>query len=191
MPKDLWSNAWILTIIKVFIDKLFLLFHFIKIQADHVSQYLKRFEYLLFITILNGFIWYKWYVLQDCYLVNTPDKIIFLCNLVILQPLKVMDPDHPLAAIVLKAQQERNGTAAAVTNIEEPKPTTVTQYSADREYMLLCCFSPETWRTHLTYRYNVVFISLFLFQPDTFSFWVQKLFDLLKRYTNKPSLPIR
>lgn len=51
-----------------------------------------------------------------------------------------MDPDHPLAAIVLKAQKERNGMAAPATNIEEPKPTTVTQYSADREYI---CFSQE------------------------------------------------
>ncbi|XP_017266112.1 splicing factor, suppressor of white-apricot homolog [Kryptolebias marmoratus] len=52
----------------------------------------------------------------------------------IMKPLKVMDPDHPLAAIVLKAQQERNGTAAPVANVEEPKPTTVTQYSADPIY---------------------------------------------------------
>ncbi|XP_037548548.1 splicing factor, suppressor of white-apricot homolog isoform X2 [Nematolebias whitei] len=52
----------------------------------------------------------------------------------ITKPLKIMDPDHPLAAIVLKAQKERNGMAAPVTNIEEPKPTTVTQYSADPIY---------------------------------------------------------
>lgn len=60
---------------------------------------------------------------------------IVLNGLVVLQPLKVMDPDHPLAAIVLKAQKERNGTAAAVTAPEEPAPTPPVQYSADREYM--------------------------------------------------------
>lgn len=49
-----------------------------------------------------------------------------------------MDPDHPLAAIVLKGQKERNGTAAAVTAPapEEPAPTPPVQYSADREYIL-------------------------------------------------------
>nr|XP_054600856.1 splicing factor, suppressor of white-apricot homolog [Nothobranchius furzeri] len=59
----------------------------------------------------------------------------------ITKPLKVMDPDHPLAAIVLKAQQERNGTAAAAaapaapaTNPEEPVSTTTVQYSADPVY---------------------------------------------------------
>ncbi|KAM4720263.1 splicing factor, suppressor of white-apricot homolog isoform 2-T2 [Anableps anableps] len=50
------------------------------------------------------------------------------------KPLKVMDPDHPLAAIVLKAQQERNGTAAAVVAPEEPAPTPPVQYSADPVY---------------------------------------------------------
>lgn len=50
-----------------------------------------------------------------------------------------MDPDHPLAALVRKARQERNGTAT-----EAPKPEEVTipaasstpaQYTADREYI--------------------------------------------------------
>ncbi|KAK5605760.1 hypothetical protein CRENBAI_006480, partial [Crenichthys baileyi] len=50
------------------------------------------------------------------------------------KPLKVMDPDHPLAAIVLKAQKERNGTAVAVTAPEEPAPTPPVQYSADPVY---------------------------------------------------------
>lgn len=52
----------------------------------------------------------------------------------ITKPLKVMDPDHPLAAIVLKGQKERNGTAAAVTAPEEPAPTPPVQYSADPVY---------------------------------------------------------
>ncbi|XP_033831865.1 splicing factor, suppressor of white-apricot homolog [Periophthalmus magnuspinnatus] len=56
----------------------------------------------------------------------------------LMKPLQVMDPDHPLAALVRKARQERNGTAA-----EEPKPEEVvetappaapTQYSADPVY---------------------------------------------------------
>ncbi|XP_041825703.1 splicing factor, suppressor of white-apricot homolog isoform X2 [Melanotaenia boesemani] len=50
------------------------------------------------------------------------------------KPLKVMDPDHPLAALVRKAQQERNGTTAAVVTQEEPAPTPTTQYSADPVY---------------------------------------------------------
>ncbi|XP_067339943.1 splicing factor, suppressor of white-apricot homolog isoform X2 [Channa argus] len=62
----------------------------------------------------------------------------------LVKPLKVMDPDHPLAALVRKAQQERNGTAAVAPKPEEvtdPAPSsTPTQYSADpiyyRYYML-------------------------------------------------------
>uniref|UniRef100_A0AAV2J1Z2 SURP motif domain-containing protein n=1 Tax=Knipowitschia caucasica TaxID=637954 RepID=A0AAV2J1Z2_KNICA len=57
----------------------------------------------------------------------------------LIKPLQVMDPDHPLAALVRKAKQEQNGTAA-----EEPKPEEVvetapaappTQYSSEREYL--------------------------------------------------------
>ena len=54
-----------------------------------------------------------------------------------------MDPDHPLAALVRKAKEERNGTASAAmaTPPEEvvPDPTpssTPAQYTADREYTL-------------------------------------------------------
>lgn len=56
----------------------------------------------------------------------------------LMKPLQVIDPDHPLAALVRKAKQERNGTAP-----EEPKPEEVietappaapTQYSADPVY---------------------------------------------------------
>lgn len=60
-------------------------------------------------------------------------------GLLFLQPLKVMDPDHPLAALVRKAQQERNGTAAVVTKPEEvtdpAEPSTPAQYSSDREFV--------------------------------------------------------
>ncbi|KAM6976010.1 LOW QUALITY PROTEIN: splicing factor, suppressor of white-apricot homolog [Tautogolabrus adspersus] len=56
----------------------------------------------------------------------------------LVKPLKVMDPDHPLAALVRKAQQERNGTAVVETKPEEvpepPAPTTQVQYSADPMY---------------------------------------------------------
>ena len=49
-----------------------------------------------------------------------------------------MDPDHPLAALVRKAKQERNGTTAVATNPEEvPDPaasSTPAQYTTDREY---------------------------------------------------------
>ncbi|TKS84316.1 Splicing factor, suppressor of white-apricot -like protein [Collichthys lucidus] len=37
----------------------------------------------------------------------------------LVKPLKVMDPDHPLAALVRKARQEKNGTAAMTTKPEE------------------------------------------------------------------------
>ena len=59
-----------------------------------------------------------------------------------------MDPDHPLAALVRKAQQERNGAAAAaaaaaaamVTRLEEVSEPAVTatpaEYTTDREYNL-------------------------------------------------------
>lgn len=54
----------------------------------------------------------------------------------LMKPLQVMDPDHPLAELVRKAKQERNGTAAV-----EPKPEAVVeptappvQYSADPVY---------------------------------------------------------
>lgn len=45
-----------------------------------------------------------------------------------------MDPDHPLAALVRKAQQERNGTATMATKPEEAVPAPRVEYSADREY---------------------------------------------------------
>ncbi|XP_026153015.1 splicing factor, suppressor of white-apricot homolog isoform X2 [Mastacembelus armatus] len=56
----------------------------------------------------------------------------------LVKPLKVMDPDHPLAALVRKAQQERNGTAAMASNPEEVTATAATstpaQYTADPMY---------------------------------------------------------
>nr|XP_024657153.1 splicing factor, suppressor of white-apricot homolog [Maylandia zebra] len=52
----------------------------------------------------------------------------------LMKPLKVLDPDHPLAALIQKAQQERNGTAAVATNQEEAPASLPTQYSADPVY---------------------------------------------------------
>ncbi|KAK9532730.1 hypothetical protein VZT92_010103 [Zoarces viviparus] len=53
----------------------------------------------------------------------------------LVKPLKVMDPDHPLAALVRKARQERNGTAAVATKAEEVTDPVVSstpaQYTAD------------------------------------------------------------
>jgi len=49
-----------------------------------------------------------------------------------------MDPDHPLAALVLKARQERNGTAPVVPKPEEAAPSAPAQYTADREYIRFC-----------------------------------------------------
>lgn len=55
-----------------------------------------------------------------------------------------MDPDHPLAALIRKTQQERNGAAAAAAAIMATKPeevpaepavpATPAEYIADREY---------------------------------------------------------
>uniref|UniRef100_A0A4W6DGI2 Splicing factor, suppressor of white-apricot homolog n=1 Tax=Lates calcarifer TaxID=8187 RepID=A0A4W6DGI2_LATCA len=56
----------------------------------------------------------------------------------LVKPLKVMDPDHPLAALVRKAQQERNGTAAMTAKPEEVTEPAASsapaQYSADPMY---------------------------------------------------------
>lgn len=64
-----------------------------------------------------------------------------LSNLLALQPLKVMDPDHPLAALVRKAKQERNGTAAMETKQDEgadpAAASTPAQYTTDRELTFL------------------------------------------------------
>ncbi|KAM4635202.1 splicing factor, suppressor of white-apricot homolog isoform 2-T2 [Polymixia lowei] len=53
----------------------------------------------------------------------------------LMKPLQVMDPDHPLAALVRKAKQERNGTAAMATKPEEvaepAASSTPAQYTAD------------------------------------------------------------
>ncbi|XP_077398360.1 splicing factor, suppressor of white-apricot homolog isoform X2 [Vanacampus margaritifer] len=53
----------------------------------------------------------------------------------LMKPLRVMDPDHPLAALVRKAKEERNGLAALQTSAQEvsdPAVTSaVTQYTTD------------------------------------------------------------
>ncbi len=73
-------------------------------------------------------------------------------DLILLQPLKVMDPDHPLAALVRKARQERNGTAAMATKPEEvadpAASSTPAQYTADREYRFFFS-SSENKRQHI------------------------------------------
>ncbi|XP_061783089.1 splicing factor, suppressor of white-apricot homolog isoform X1 [Nerophis lumbriciformis] len=53
----------------------------------------------------------------------------------LMKPLRVMDPDHPLAALVRKARAERNGLAATPTVPEEASDpaasNTTAQYTAD------------------------------------------------------------
>lgn len=75
---------------------------------------------------LNGFRTHN--VVIDCFQQTGP---------LLLQPLKVMDPDHPLAALIRKAKQERNGTAAMAAKPDEvPDPaasSTPAQYTTDRE----------------------------------------------------------
>ncbi|KAF0031325.1 hypothetical protein F2P81_015880 [Scophthalmus maximus] len=74
----------------------------------------------------------------------------------LVKPLKVMDPDHPLAALIRKAKQERNGTAlpapvaAKPEEVTDPAATsTQAHYKADPMYygyyMLpdgTCCMAP-------------------------------------------------
>lgn len=49
-----------------------------------------------------------------------------------------MDPDHPLAALVRKAKQEKNGAAAMATKAEEEHQSSAVaaqaEYTSDREY---------------------------------------------------------
>ncbi|XP_060791498.1 splicing factor, suppressor of white-apricot homolog isoform X2 [Neoarius graeffei] len=51
----------------------------------------------------------------------------------IMKPLQVMDPDHPLAALIRKAQQEKNGNIAITTKPEEEVAAQVpsTEYTTD------------------------------------------------------------
>ncbi|XP_077593375.1 splicing factor, suppressor of white-apricot homolog isoform X1 [Stigmatopora nigra] len=53
----------------------------------------------------------------------------------LMKPLRVMDPDHPLAELVRRAKEQQNGVVAVQTGSEEVSdpvvPTTVTQYTAD------------------------------------------------------------
>lgn len=67
------------------------------------------------------------------------------------QPLRVIDPDHPLAALVRKARQDKNGGAAVPPPAPAPAPEEVTQptvpvqpeYSTDREWSLFRTFYPH------------------------------------------------
>ncbi|XP_035383044.1 splicing factor, suppressor of white-apricot homolog isoform X2 [Electrophorus electricus] len=49
----------------------------------------------------------------------------------IMKPLQVMDPDHPLAALVRKAQQEKHGAVAMATKLQEETVATVQATSAE------------------------------------------------------------
>ncbi|XP_045922524.1 splicing factor, suppressor of white-apricot homolog isoform X3 [Micropterus dolomieu] len=86
----------------------------------------------------------------------------------LVKPLKVMDPDHPLAALVRKAQQERNGTATMATKPEEvtepAASSTPAQYTAEPAmyygyYMLpdgTFCLAPPPPGIDATSYYNNV-----------------------------------
>lgn len=66
-----------------------------------------------------------------------------------------MDPDHPLAALVRKARQERNGAATVAAEPEEvtdpAASTTPAQYTADREYSCFFFFFVEQKTSHLQF----------------------------------------
>ncbi|XP_059397986.1 splicing factor, suppressor of white-apricot homolog isoform X1 [Carassius carassius] len=67
----------------------------------------------------------------------------------IMKPLQVIDPDHPLAALVRKVQQENNGAAAMTTKAEEeqqlPAVATKTEYSSDPMYYGYCMLPDGTY----------------------------------------------
>lgn len=89
------------------------------------------------------------YYSDDMLLINFKKSVFTLwkaaCSpltsfVLVIKPLQVIDPDHPLAALVRKAQQERNGAAAMATKTEEehqpPAIATQAEYTTDREYCL-------------------------------------------------------
>lgn len=57
------------------------------------------------------------------------------------QPLKVVDPDHPLAALVRKAQADSSAPAPPTADGTPAQPSQV-EYTADCEYPVSCCMSP-------------------------------------------------
>uniref|UniRef100_A0A8C8K6K4 Splicing factor, suppressor of white-apricot homolog n=1 Tax=Oncorhynchus tshawytscha TaxID=74940 RepID=A0A8C8K6K4_ONCTS len=74
----------------------------------------------------------------------------------LMKPLQVMDPDHPLAALVRKARQEQNGAAAAAASAMATKPedvpaepavpATPAEYTADSDMAALYygyCMLPD------------------------------------------------
>lgn len=56
-------------------------------------------------------------------------------HLLCLQPLKVVDPDHPLAALVRKAQADSSAPAPHTTDGAAGQPSQV-EYTTDCEYWL-------------------------------------------------------
>lgn len=61
-----------------------------------------------------------------------------------------MDPDHPLAALVRKAQQEKNGNLAVPPKPEEEAVAQAppAEYTTDRKYFFKCislCEDTYTW----------------------------------------------
>lgn len=52
------------------------------------------------------------------------------------QPLKVVDPDHPLAVLVRKAQADNNLAAAQSTEGTAVQPSQV-EYPSDRKYIAI------------------------------------------------------
>ncbi|XP_035631780.1 splicing factor, suppressor of white-apricot homolog isoform X1 [Oncorhynchus keta] len=73
----------------------------------------------------------------------------------LMKPLQVMDPDHPLAALVRKARQEQNGAAAAAASAMATKPeevpaepavpATPAEYTADPMYYGYCMLPDGTY----------------------------------------------
>ncbi|XP_016403755.1 splicing factor, suppressor of white-apricot homolog isoform X2 [Sinocyclocheilus rhinocerous] len=67
----------------------------------------------------------------------------------IMKPLQVIDPDHPLAVLVRKVQQENNGAAAMATKAEEEHQlstvATQAEYTSDPMYYGYCILPDGTY----------------------------------------------
>lgn len=98
------------------------------------------------------------------------------CIVFSLQPLQVMDPDHPLAALVRKAQQEKNGNLAITTKPEEAVAAQAppTDYTTDRKYNPLLKIPASRLQVYFYYKSNATIFKFaekwYLFAPISFLF---------------------
>ena len=75
------------------------------------------------------------YLNAQCILV-IPVKMFLACLALSLQPLKVVDPDHPLAALVRKAQADSPAPTPPTADGAAVQPSQV-EYTTDCEYFVV------------------------------------------------------